>query len=65
MKAAIILLATWLLGITICFGLLLHEFILVKEQAMISQSVSAKANMDTEKWAKEYYHHIRLYHEKK
>lgn len=65
MKAAIILLATWLLGITICFGLLVHELILVKEQAMISQSVSAKANMETDKWAKEYYHHVRLYHEKK
>ncbi len=65
MKAAIILLATWLLGITICFGLLLHEFVLVKEQVMISQSVSAKVNMDMDKWAKEYYYHIQLYHVKR
>ncbi len=65
MKAVLVLLAAWLLGITVCFGLLFHEFVLVKEQAMISQSVSAKANMETDKWAKEYYYHIRLYHEKR
>ena len=34
MKAVIILLATWLLGITICFGLFVHELVLVKEQAV-------------------------------
>lgn len=65
MKAAIILLATWLLGITICFGLLLHEFVLVKEQAMVSQSVSAKAMEQTDKWANEYYYHIQFYHVKR
>ena len=60
----ILALATWALGLTIGFGFLVHELRETKEQAVIARGVSARANDNTDKWGREYYFHIRLYHEK-
>jgi hypothetical protein len=63
-KLVLVILALWCLGLTIGFGLALHELIQTKEQAVVAQSVSMRANDNTDKWAREYAHHVRLYHEK-
>lgn len=64
-KLVLVILALWLLGLTISFGLALHELVQTKEQAIVAQSVSARANEQTDKWAREYNFHVRLYHENK
>ena len=63
-KPALIFLSLWLLGLTISFGLLVHEIIQTRDQAIVAQGVSARANENTDKWARDYAFHIRFYHEK-
>lgn len=64
-KTALLFLAAWCLGLTIGFGFIVHELIQTKEQAVIAQGVSARANEQTDKWARDYAFHIKLYHENK
>ncbi len=73
-KTALVILAVWLLGITISLGILfdknielqkgIREIREIREQEEISQQVSAEAMDYVSKIAKEYQKHIHREHKK-
>ena len=61
-RLALVFLAAWCMGLTVGFGFVIHELKQTREQAVVAQDVSARANEQTDKWARDYAFHVKFYH---